>query len=71
MFSRFISPVPGPKNPSKTVAFLGKKSYPRTLRRHTIRVTKGCASIAPTAQLIVVFRPKIAEILVVENAAIF
>jgi hypothetical protein len=59
------------KNPPKTIAFLGEKSYPVTLRRHNFGGTKGCASIASTAQLIVVFRPKIAEILVVENAAIF
>jgi hypothetical protein len=42
-----------------------------TLRGHIFRGTKGCASIASIAQQIVVFRSKLAEILVVENAAIF
>jgi len=59
------------KNLPKPFAFLGEKSYPITLRRYIFRGTMGCASIASAAQLIVVFRPKIAEILVVENAAIF
>ena len=55
----------------KTVAFLSEKSYPVTLRRHMLRGTKGCASMASTAQLMVVFWVKIPEILVVENAPIF
>jgi hypothetical protein len=59
------------KNLPKTVAFWDEKPYSLGLRRHTLRGTKGWASKASTAQLIAVFRVKIPEILVVENAPIF